>query len=124
MTSFFRRYGRDLAVVGGLLLLALAAWGVLTLCGRGGDTVVVRIDGAVAARYPLSADGEYPFRTDRGYNLLVIEDGRARVAEADCLDKICVSSRAVSRVGETIVCLPHRLTVTVEGDGAPAVDIG
>ena len=36
--------------------------------------------------------------------------------EADCPDRLCVRQGAVSRVGESIICLPHELVVTVEGE--------
>ena len=124
MSRFFRRYRRDIAVIVGILLVAAAAWGVMALCAAGGNTAVVRVNGAEWARYPLSKDGEYAVETVYGRNLVTVKDGRVSVTDADCPDKICVATRAASRVGETILCLPHRLSVTVEGSGDPVVDIG
>ena len=46
------------------------------------------------------------------YNILCIENGKARVAAASCPDLICVHTRSVSAKGEQIVCLPHRLIIT------------
>ena len=46
-------------------------------------------------------------------------DLAAAVAEANCGDHTCVRTGAVSREGEVIVCLPHRLTVEIQG-GQPA----
>ncbi len=45
---------------------------------------------------------------------LVIANGQADVTEADCPDHICVKHRPISRAGESIVCLPNRVVVTVE----------
>ena len=40
--------------------------------------------------------------------------------EANCGDHTCIRTGAISREGETIVCLPHRMVVRVEGgEGAP-----
>jgi len=44
------------------------------------------------------------------------------VTDADCPDRLCVKQRAISKQGETIVCLPHRLIVKIEGGDAPDVD--
>jgi hypothetical protein len=41
------------------------------------------------------------------------------VEAADCPDKLCVSHREIFREGESIVCLPHRVVVTVTKGGKP-----
>ena len=35
------------------------------------------------------------------------------MAEADCPDRLCVRRGPVRYAGETIICLPHKLVVTV-----------
>ena len=52
-----------------------------------------------------------------GENVLEIKDKAIRVTEADCKDKWCMHQGAISRAGQTLACLPHRLTVTIEGEG-------
>ena len=34
---------------------------------------------------------------------------------ADCPDKLCVHQKAVSRDGESIICLPNKVVVSIEG---------
>ena len=46
-------------------------------------------------------------------NTVVIRGGRASVVDANCPDKLCEGMGSVSKAGETIVCLPHKLVVTV-----------
>lgn len=46
-------------------------------------------------------------------NVLVIKDGEAAIVEADCRDKICVAHKPVKKIGETIICLPHKVVVEV-----------
>ena len=108
----------DLVLAGSILLAA----GVLFLLFRpGGQGVwaVVTIDGEETARYSLSEDRTVRLGDGDGYNILQISGGAAAVAEADCGDHTCVRTGAVSREGEVIVCLPHRLTVEIQG-GQPA----
>ena len=38
------------------------------------------------------------------------------MAEADCADRYCMAYKPISKSGETIICLPHRLVVEVAGD--------
>ena len=79
------------------------------------------MDGVETARYPLSQDLTVTIGTDR-YNVLTISRGAAAVTEANCGDRTCVGTGAVSRAGESILCLPHRLSVRIEGGADPAFD--
>ena len=71
---------------------------------------------------PLSEDTRIVLGEGEHTNTLVIENGAARVVEASCPDQICVNQGAVRYEGESIVCLPHKLVVTVEGGRPNDVD--
>jgi|SRR5690554_3637877 len=89
-----------------------------------GTTVVVEIDGEVAAQFPIYEDqAEIRFETSNGYNILEIADGRARIAEADCPDKLCVKTGWRQQVGQLIVCLPNRLIVRIVGDNGTGQEL-
>ncbi len=104
----------DIIVVATLLLVALL-WLVLSLLFRQqGAQIVVEIDGEVVAEYSLAENGEYSLLD--GANLLVIEDGAAYMKSANCPDKTCVGVGRVKYSGQSIICLPHRVSVTVVGD--------
>ena len=65
-----------------------------------------------------------PIESEYGYNLLEIGDDEIRVIEADCPDKIDVKQGKISRIGETIVCLPNRMVVEIKGvDTADGIDM-
>ena len=42
--------------------------------------------------------------------------------EADCPDLICVHHKPISRQGESIVCLPHKVIVEVTGEESAQED--
>ena len=42
----------------------------------------------------------------------------AHVTDADCPDQVCIRMGKISKTGENIVCLPHKLVVQLEGDSA------
>ena len=110
----------DLILILGILLAA----GILYLLFRPGHTgawAVVTSDGVETARYPLRQDITVTLG-DEDYNILQISDGKASITDANCGDHTCVHTGAVSREGETIVCLPHRLTVRIEGGSPVDVD--
>ena len=108
-----------LAVV--IVLIATAGLLLFVFNREQGSTVSVKIDGTQIASYPLSENREVPIKTgdnDEHINVLVIKDGKASISEADCPDKICVETRAVSYVGETVVCLPHKLVIEITNQNA------
>ena len=105
---------RELFLVLGLLLIG----GILALLLYPRDTgyaIQISVDGNELATYPLAVDRTIPITGVNGENLLVIENGFAWITEADCPDHLCEKMPKISRVGETIVCLPHRVVVTVLG---------
>ena len=111
----------DILLIMALLVFAGGAWSVLRLTRRQGGEAVVTVDGAIAATLPLGEDGRFPIAAGDGSNLIEIADGRVRVAEADCPGQHCVRSGWAGYEGQTIVCLPHKLVVTVRG-GVPGLD--
>ncbi|MBP3699612.1 MAG: NusG domain II-containing protein [Oscillospiraceae bacterium] len=116
-----RKLRNDLIFISALLL-AVAAIGLGFFLLRGeGDAVIVEVDGKLIGTYPLSRDTVVDVRTgeeDGQLNRLVIRDGEAFVETATCPDGICSSHRPISREGESIVCLPHRVVITVVTDHA------
>ena len=110
----------DLCVILALLLLAGVLALALRLGREAGGQAVVRVDGQVSERHPLSVDGVFPL--NGGTNTLVIENGEAWLSEADCPDHLCVKMGKIRYTGQTITCLPNRLTVTVEGGESNGVD--
>ena len=121
LVAFFYRYKKEVIITSLLLLLSVISLIIIRAAMPAGKEVEIRVDGEVAAVYPLSENGEYSLLS--GANILVIEDGAAYMKHADCPDRVCVITGKISLVGETIVCLPNRLSVTVVGDGADGPEI-
>lgn len=88
---------------------------------EGGRAVVVK-NGKDVASYPLSDDTEVRLENGDGYNILVIEDGYAFIKEASCPDKICVNNTKKKYNGETLVCLPNKITVKIVSSEQPDTD--
>ena len=73
--------------------------------------------------YALIEEQRVPFDTKYGHNTLVIEGGKAHIEEADCPDHYCEQQGEISKTGETLVCLPHKLVAEVVAGEEADVDI-
>ena len=104
---------RDIILIASILIVAIAFFLIVELTKEEGAGVTVKVDGVKVAEYLLSKNGTYPL--NGGTNILVIENGKAYLTDANCPDKLCVHQGKISRTGETITCLPNKLTVTVFG---------
>ena len=104
---------RDIILIASILIVAIAFFLIVELTNEEGAGVTVKVDGVKVAEYSLSKNGTYPL--NGGTNILVIENGKAYLTDANCPDKLCVHQGKISRTGETITCLPNKLTVSVFG---------
>ena len=112
-----RKIRNDLILIGGLLIVLVIAGLMFWLLRGDGDAVVVEVDGKPYGKYPLAVDRTVEIRTGDGgkdVNVLVIKDGKAYVESANCRDGICAAHKPVSKQGESIVCLPHKVVITVK----------
>ena len=135
MKQFIRKADIILFIV--LVVTGLAVSAALTLShGEAGSDakVIIESGGDLYATYPLSedrtvvvpapkqisadapaADGaasaseQYDY-----YNVVVISGGSVAVTEASCKNQVCVKHGAITRPGESIVCLPNRLVVRIQ----------
>lgn len=84
---------------------------------RTGREVVISVDGEEVNRFSLTHDKVYEIigYKGKGINRLIIEDHYARVVDADCPDLVCAKHKPISQEGETIICMPHRVIIGIEG---------
>lgn len=81
---------------------------------------VVKIDGKEVERFDLDEISSkmvtyYP--SDTQYNIVEIQEGKIRVKEDNSPDQIAVRTGWISEPGQTSICLPHRLVITIEQEG-------
>ena len=116
-----RKFRNDGILAAVILIIAVAVLLLMNLTKVEGNSVVVKIDGVETQRYSLEENIEFEIKTgenDEDYNIVVIEDGKVSVADANCPDGICEDYRPISHVGRTIVCLPHKVVIEITGETA------
>ena len=78
-----------------------------------GSFVCINIDGNNS--YYLLNNNQKIVLND-GSNVLVIKDGYAYMDYADCPDKICIKQGKINKNGQTISCLPNKISISISNN--------
>ncbi|MBR2100172.1 MAG: NusG domain II-containing protein [Eubacterium sp.] len=107
----------DIIVLAALLCIAALIFCALHFLVPGGDNVRIEVASKTVATLPLDEDTIYNVEIDSTItNTVEIKNKKVSVISADCPDKICVNHRAISKSGESIICLPNKVVVSIEGE--------
>ena len=115
----------DLILLAVLLIAGLAGSFAVARSGAGGRQVTIKCAGKTIGSYSLEenrtllitkdghvSDGdETDSRGETDYNILQIQDGKADMISADCHNHDCVDHKPISKGGENIICLPHKIVI-------------
>ena len=118
--AFVSKRRVDIIVIASLLLLSLLVSIFVLVLRRDGATVEVTIDRKVVATYPLSLNATYEL--NGGTNVIVIENGKVYMTYSDCPDHKCEKMGKKQYVGQSISCLPNKLSVKITGVSDDALD--
>lgn len=118
--AFIRTHKNDIFLITALLILALGAWVFTLMTRQSGGEAVITVNGVETARLPLSHDTVLTVGEGEHTNTVAVENGEVLVTGASCPDHVCIRQGRISYDGQTIICLPNRLVVTVAGaDSGP-----
>lgn len=114
----------DLILAGGILVIALLAILFINLTKTEGGKVVISVNGEVYKTLPLEEDTTLTIGDKQSnYNVLEIKNGKVTMTEANCPDKLCVKHRGIHYSHESIVCLPHKVVVEIQGGEQSDLDV-
>ena len=140
------RLRADILLIAALLALALGFFAVQRLSRKDGALAVVYVNGERTAEYPLAEDTTVTLHAQNAVlcdkqeigpprllnigpgtgiqeHVLVISGGTADVTEASCPDGICVRAKGAQYEGDTIVCLPNKTEIRIEGAASADIDL-
>ncbi len=121
--NLLKKHRNDIILITLLLFVSLIILLILNLTKTVGGYAIVIINGQETASYPLDKQVEIRLENGDEYNVLVIENGMAKIKEASCPDKLCVKQHSVSYNGETLVCLPNKTTVKIVSEIDSEIDL-
>lgn len=103
----------DIILLAAVLFMAAAFFIMFRIPSGTEQNVVVKIQNEVVGSYPLCEDAEVQINCENGYNIMVIENGKVYVKEANCRNQICVNTHPIGQTGEMIVCMPHEMLFVI-----------
>ncbi|MBQ0041582.1 MAG: NusG domain II-containing protein [Clostridiales bacterium] len=115
MKQYIRKADIILLIV--LIIVGLASTAYVAMSRTGGDTVIIEQNGKMYAKYSLFEDRSVTIEGKHSTNIVTIKGGQVWMEESTCKNQVCVRHSKISAGGESIICLPNRVVVRVEGKG-------
>ena len=82
-------------------------------------SAVISADGKVVKELSLSEEAVFEIN---GVTV-EIKDGTARVTHSDCPDGLCMDMKKAENVGDSIICVPNKVSVKISGTGEKEADV-
>ena len=122
----FKGFFKKSDVVLFILLMALSV-GLMFFVyrtGSAGERIEIKMAGKLYAVYSLTEDRTVTVEQDEGKkNIIRIEGGEVTMESSTCKNQVCVNHAAISRGGESIICLPNRVIVSIiSSEGGESYD--
>ena len=100
----------DRIIIISVLALITVSSALLFFGKDGGKTVTVKENNGVIYKGSLYENKVIELKG----NTVEIKDGAVTVTNADCKNQICVNHAAITKKGESIICLPNRVIAEIE----------
>lgn len=108
--------GISLLLLGLVFFVGLIFWGQ-----EEANKVEVKVNGKIIGVYSLAEEQEIDLK-DLGENTFLIRNSQVEMIKADCPDQYCVKHYPISKNGESIICLPNKVVITIKGKDEGEVD--
>ncbi|HHV63465.1 MAG TPA: NusG domain II-containing protein [Peptococcaceae bacterium] len=110
-----------------IILLITAIWGWFVkdsfFLDSSSKQAVIKVNSEVHSIIPLENESrEINVNLGKDYVHVKIEHGLVWVEDSSCPDKVCIRTGKISKPGQSIVCLPNKTVVTIEGQGESVID--
>lgn len=124
--KFFKK--TDLAIIGGILLLAAVLYFVYLQSATDKDVEArIYFENKLVKVVSLTDGTEYDFSVTGHEDVIfhVYADGSIAFVESDCPDKVCINAGKQKLSGQSSACLPNGLVLRIApiGDGSGDPDV-
>ena len=94
------------------ILVSIIFW--TSVGSEEGSMVMIYQEGKLIQELSLEQDTEFVIEGDYE-NVVTVKDGKAAITKSDCPGTDCVHSGWIHEAGRSIVCLPNRVELRIEG---------
>ncbi|WP_415279748.1 NusG domain II-containing protein [Clostridium perfringens] len=110
----------DLIIIIVLIILSLIPIRLLISSNNSGDLkrVIISVNGEEYESLELKENLNKIIKIEEGLggNEICINKGQVYMNHSNCTDKVCMRQGKISKIGESIVCLPNRVFIEIKGD--------
>ena len=103
-------------IITAVLIIIISLLPIFLSASRGVNakkTAVIYKNNKIEQRLYLDKDVEFYV----GSVLVQVKGGKVRIKDSDCPFKICMHAGWISAPGSTLICLPNRTMIRIEGEG-------
>lgn len=107
-----------------ILLVFLSIFTIVSIINKDSSDsreALIEVDGQVVKKIKLSLDmkkEEFHFNFDENRSFHVVaEKGKIIMESSTCPNQICVKTGEISKIGESIICLPYKTVIYIEESG-------
>lgn len=110
----------DLIIIIVLILLSLMPIRLLISSNNSGGLkrVIISVNGEEYESLELKENLNEIIKIEEGLgvNEICIKEREVYMNHSNCTDKVCMRQGKISKIGESIVCLPNRVFIEIKGD--------
>ena len=114
-----------------ILLLSFSAIGIpmLSKSNSQNSNIVIKVDNKLVKKVPMNNSNEskrYDFNFNNNIAYIEAKNGKVRMLEMSkklCPNGICSKTGWIDKTYQSIVCLPNKITVTIEGAKSDEIDV-
>ncbi|MDZ5253174.1 NusG domain II-containing protein [Clostridium sp. LIBA-8841] len=110
----------DFLIIIILVIISLMPLGLIIPSNIEGENmkVIISVGGENYKVFELKEETDEKIRVEEngGVNEIYIKGKDVYMHDTNCTDRICIRQGKISKVGESIVCLPNRVFIEIKGE--------
>ncbi|MBN2168389.1 MAG: NusG domain II-containing protein [Actinobacteria bacterium] len=117
-SSFKQKIGDSIMIASVVIAVAFSIPLVTRESGTRADFAIVEVGGKESVRIVLGENGQdriFEIKGFAGTSKIEVKNGRVRMLESACPDKLCIGMGWAEETGDSIVCVPNRVVIRLTG---------
>jgi len=122
MRSYLNKITAGDIIIAGIIFLISSALIAHSFISPSGGTARIFIDNKLVDEVNLKTDNTYQYQGVVSPIIVEVSGGNLRVIDSGCPLRLCIKRGKISRLGESVVCLPNRFIAVISDGEESSVD--